>query len=68
MSAFTSSLSITPSSRNYAIAGVFGVTALATATIIVPVPYIPVVMHIAQQYHDLYHLVLVALAAGLDQW
>jgi membrane protein YqaA with SNARE-associated domain len=22
-------------------------------------------MHIAQQYHDLYHLVLVALAAGL---
>lgn len=50
---------------NYAIAGVFGVTALATATIVVPVPYIPVVMHIAQQYHDLYHLVLVALAAGL---
>ncbi|MCX6015660.1 MAG: VTT domain-containing protein [Chloroflexales bacterium] len=49
---------------NYAIAGVFGVTAIATATIIVPVPYIPVVMHIAQQYHDLYDLVLVALAAG----
>lgn len=50
---------------NYAIAGVFGVTALATATIIVPVPYIPVVMHIAQQYHDSYQLVLVALAAGV---
>jgi membrane protein YqaA with SNARE-associated domain len=50
---------------NYAIAGVFGITALATATIVVPVPYIPVVMHIAQQYHDLYQLVLVALAAGL---
>lgn len=49
---------------DYAVAGVFGITALATATIVIPVPYIPVVMRIAQQYHDLHMLVLIALAAG----
>jgi membrane protein YqaA with SNARE-associated domain len=49
---------------DYAVAGVFGITALATATIVIPVPYIPVIMHIAQQYHDMHMLVWIALAAG----
>jgi len=49
---------------DYAVAGVFVVTALATATIIVPVPYIPVIMHIAQQYRDVHMLLWIALAAG----
>jgi len=49
---------------DYAVAGVFVLTALATATIVIPVPYIPVIMHIAQQYHDVRMLVWIALAAG----
>jgi uncharacterized membrane protein YdjX (TVP38/TMEM64 family) len=50
---------------DYAIAGVFALTAIATATIIVPVPYIPVVMHLAQQTTRPVDLMLIAVAAGL---
>jgi membrane protein YqaA with SNARE-associated domain len=50
---------------DYAIAGVFALTAIATATIVVPVPYIPIVIHLAQQSTHPRDLVLIALAAGL---
>lgn len=50
---------------DYAVAGVFALTAIATATIVIPVPYIPVIMHLAQQTHRPLDLVLIALAAGL---
>jgi len=49
---------------DYAVAGVFVLTAVATATIVVPVPYIPIIMHIAQQHHDISTLLWIALAAG----
>ena len=50
---------------DYAIAGVFALTAIATATIVVPVPYIPVVMHLAQQTRNPRDLLFIAIAAGL---
>ncbi|MFM2032068.1 MAG: hypothetical protein RLZZ297_833 [Chloroflexota bacterium] len=50
---------------DYAVAGVFVLTAIATATIVVPVPYIPVVMHLAQQTDRPLDWVLIAVAAGL---
>ena len=50
---------------DYAVAGVFALTAIATATIVVPVPYIPVIMHLAQQTTDPTTLLLIAVAAGL---
>jgi len=48
----------------YAIPGVFALTALATATIVVPVPYIPVILRIAEQTSDVPTLILIAVAAG----
>jgi len=50
---------------DYAIAGVFALTAIATATIVIPVPYIPVVMHLAQQTSRPIDLILIVVAAGL---
>ena len=50
---------------NYTFAGVFVVTALATATIVVPVPYIPILMRIAEQQQSPTALLMIALAAGL---
>lgn len=49
---------------DYAVAGVFAITALATATIVIPVPYIPVIMRIAQQYSDVPMMLWIAVAAG----
>lgn len=50
---------------DYAVAGVFALTAIATATIVVPVPYIPIIMHLAQQTQRPLDLALIAVAAGL---
>lgn len=49
---------------NYAVLGVFVLTALATATIVVPVPYIPIILRIAEQTPDTATLILIAVAAG----
>lgn len=48
----------------YAIPGVFGLTAVATSTIVVPVPYIPIIVRIAQQTTDVLTLISIAVAAG----
>lgn len=48
----------------YAVPGVFALTALATATIVVPVPYIPIILRIAEQTTDVPTLILIAVAAG----
>lgn len=50
---------------DYSFAGVFVVTALATATIVVPVPYIPIIMRIAEQQQSVIALLGIVLAAGL---
>lgn len=49
---------------DYAVPGVFVLTALATATIVVPVPYIPIILRIAEQTTDIPTLILIAVAAG----
>ena len=49
---------------DYAVLGVFGLTAMATATIVVPVPYIPIIVRIAEQTSDTPTLILIAVAAG----
>lgn len=49
---------------DYAVPGVFALTAIATATIVVPVPYIPVILRIAEQTSDVSTLILIAVAAG----
>lgn len=48
----------------YAVPGVFALTAMATATIVVPVPYIPIILRIAEQTTDIPTLILIAVAAG----
>lgn len=48
----------------YAVPGVFVLTALSTATIVVPVPYIPIILRIAEQTTDVPTLILIAVAAG----